>query len=234
MIRVQLRPEPDAFDQTVRQPGLSAIAELVGEEPLPDQQPLNPQQVFHDRASIPGRRFPNYWKHARCDLLRAYDRTCAFSGLRVKGSSTWPSNQHLSPDERHLTIDHMVPKSKEWRLVYEWNNLRLACRILNERKGAEEVLDPTRIDANGDAWFHMEIVEFRLFPNPELDPDLKKRIEITINRLRLNNPAWRGTRRVHFEQFEKHRRISDVQRACPYVAREIRRMGQDSITSIEV
>ena len=75
----------------------------------------------------------------------------------------------------------------------------------------------------------MEVVEFRLFPNPDLDPDLKGRIELTINRLDLNNPSWRATRRVHFEWFEKHGRLHEVERAFPFVAREIRRLGPKSI-----
>ena len=52
-MRVQLRPEPSAFDRTVRQPGLSAIAELVGKDPLPGQERLDPKPVFPNRESIP-------------------------------------------------------------------------------------------------------------------------------------------------------------------------------------
>ena len=216
-MRVELRPEPEGFDRNVRQPGLSAIGELVGEEPLPGQRRLGPATTFPDRASIPGKYLPARWRRARPDLLRAYDRTCAFSGLRP------PRRVN---DDLALTIDHMVPRSKDCQLAYEWSNLRLACRVLNQRKSnAEDVLDPFEIDEDGEAWFHMDTVEFRLRPNPALAANLQARIKNTIDTLGLNGPAWRATRREHYTWFKKHGQLRRVQRAFPYVAREIRRLG---------
>ncbi|WP_420635765.1 HNH endonuclease [Candidatus Palauibacter sp.] len=223
-----LRTEPEAFDRIVRRPGLSDMAELVGEDPLPGQGRMNPDETFPDRESIPGRHLRSHWRRARNDLLRTYDQTCAFSGLRV--STPCPPT-----DDHRLTIDHMVPKSKNWRLVYEWSNLRLACKILNHRKGdSEDVLDPFEVDANGEAWFHMEPVEFRLFPNPNLNPCLQARIKATISRLDLNGPAWLSAREVHFTRFKTHGRLRQVERAFPYVAREIRRLGTESTPPPEV
>lgn len=218
-MRVEPRPEPAAFDGTVRKPGLSAISELVGQGPLPGQGRLGPAATFPGRESIPGRHLPAHWSGARADLLREYARTCAFSGLRP--SRPWT-------EDRYLTIDHMVPKSRDCRLAYEWSNLRLACRILNQRKGnSEDVLDPFEIDVDGEAWFHMDTVEFRLRPNPDLDSGLQARIRHAISTLGLNGPAWRATRREHYAQFEKHGQLCRVERAFPFVAREIRRLGTE-------
>lgn len=231
MMRVELRPEPDAFHGKVRRPGLSATAELVGESPLPGEERLDPPKTYPDRESILGRRFPSYWRRARGDLLREYEWTCAFSGLRVEPVlSDTPTQVGIDERGRVLTIDHMVPKSRDWRLVYEWDNLRLACAILNRRKGSsEDVLDPFQIDVDGESWFHMEIVEFRLLPNPKLAAELQERVEATIDILDLNGPSWRATRGVHFERFQKRGQLGEVAHASPYVAREIRRQGIEPI-----
>ncbi len=78
----------------------------------------------------------------------------------------------------------------------------------------------------------METIEFRLFPNPELDPDFRRRIEVTIKTPGLNSPAWCATRWDHFEWFEEHGRLHEVEREFPFVAREIRRLGPESVPSI--
>lgn len=227
MMRVELGPEPGTFDGKVRKPGLSAIAELVGESPLPGEERLDPRKTYPDRESIPGGRFPSHWRRARGDLLREYEWTCAFSGLRIEPSvSETPTPIEIDVRDRRLTIDHMVPKSKDWRLVYEWDNLRLACAVLNRRKGSsEDVLDPFQIDIDGETWFHMEIVGFRLLPNVRLATELQERVKATIDILDLNGPSWRATRGVHFERFQRRGQLGEVARACPYVAREIGRQG---------
>ena len=101
--------------------------------------------------------------------------------------------------------------------------------VLNRRKGSsEDVLDPFQIDVDGESWFHMEILEFRLLPNPRLATELQERVRDTIDILDLNGPSWRATRWVHFERFQTHGRLGEVAKACPYVAREIRRQGIES------
>ena len=74
-MRVALRPEPNAFDRTVRRPGLSDMAELVGEDPLPGQERTNPAETFPDRESIPGRHLRTHWRQPRADLLRTCERS---------------------------------------------------------------------------------------------------------------------------------------------------------------
>ena len=103
--------------------------------------------------------------------------------------------QGIDEKDLRLTIDHMVPRSRDWQLVYEWDNLRLACGMLNRRKGSsEDVLDPFKIDVDGDAWFHMEMLDFRLLPNPKLHERIQERVKTTIDILGLNGPSWRATR----------------------------------------
>ena len=56
----------------------------------------------------------------------------------------------------------MVARSMRWDQVYEWRNYRLACSLMNARKGAvASVLDPFEIE---DGWFAIEFVVTRHAP----------------------------------------------------------------------
>ena len=121
------------------------------------------------------------------------------------------------------TVDHMVPKSRDWRLVYEWCNYRLACLPMNRRKDEfTDVLDPFCIE---DDWFVMDIVEFRVHPGTSLDESRKQSVAATINRLRLNDLDWCETRRRHVEHYREHKMLHTVEILFPFVAKEIRRLG---------
>ena len=68
MIRVRPAEEPADFDAKVRQPGLRAVAELVGETP-PRARGRRHAQVAESRDEIPAAAFPPYWREALGDLL---------------------------------------------------------------------------------------------------------------------------------------------------------------------
>ena len=135
---------------------------------------------------------------------------CAFSGMRISPTADY-------------TVDHMVPKSRDWRLVYEWCNYRLACLPMNRRKDEfTDVLDPFCIE---DDWFVMDIVEFRVHPGDSLDASRKRTVAATINRLRLNDLDWCETRRQHVEHYREHKMLHILESLFPFVAKEIRRLG---------
>lgn len=217
MIRVQLQPEPSDFDEAVRQPGLSAIAELVGEEALITRPGRKREQLVDaqnnpitDRTRIPGSKFPDYWTKALDSLWEAYDQVCAFTCLyipRVTGNRS---------------VDHMIPKSRAWDRVYEWSNYRLACGLANSRKGAsEEVLDPFEIE---DGWFHLELTGFQVLPNPVLDDDTKARVNETIRILGLNERDCLKQREDYALGYWEHDlSLRRLERRAPHIAIELRR-----------
>lgn len=209
MIRVVPQPEPFHFNQRVREPGSWAIDELVG-RPSQRTRGRPYAQVAATRSAIPGKAFPDYWKRVRADLRQRYKEVCAFSGMRI----------HPTAD---FTVDHMVPKSRDWRLVYEWCNYRLACMRMNRKKREyTDVLDPFHVH---NAWFVMDIVEFRVHPDASLDAYRKQSVAATINRLGLNDLDWCETRRRHVEYYRRHRILQIVDDQFPFVAKEIRRLG---------
>ena len=181
MIPVKAAPEPSDFDRTVRQPGLRAIAEMVGE--AAQRRAGKPfDQVADARDMIPAASFPPYWREALDDLQAAYHRICAYLCVRI---STDPS------------VDHYVAKSRRWDLVYEWSNYRLACAAMNSYKGEYgDVLDPFELQ---DGWFALELVEFQVVAGVGLADSDVHRVQETIRRLHLNVPRLCGIRAEYAE-----------------------------------
>ena len=209
MVRVTPQPEPVHFHRKVREPGAWAIAELAG-QPSPRPPGHRLTQVASSRTNIPGNAFPPYWRRVGPDLRDLYDHVCAFSGMRIGPNAD-------------ATVEHMVPKSRNWRLVYEWGNYRLACLRMNRKKREyTDVLDPFCID---DGWFVMDIVEFRVHPAAQLDESRKHSVAATINRLGLNDLDWCETRRQHVAHYREHRMLDIVEAVFPFVAKEIQRLG---------
>ena len=166
MIRLTLAPEPAGFDAAVRQPGLRAIAEMVGVQPLVPRCGRRRQALWGRREDIPANKFPDYWTRTLDDLLREYQRLCAYMSCYIEKVTGMPS------------VDHMIPKSKAWDQVYEWKNYRLACLLMNARKNdLSTILDPCTIQ-NG--WFELELADFQIKTRKAFGTKLRKRVEATL------------------------------------------------------
>ncbi len=218
MIRVELADEPATFDDTVRKPGLLAIAEMVGEIPNPPRthgKPISYRAA--SRAAIKPDKFPPYWRLAIKDMMQEYHQICAYSCFRIHAETGAGS------------VDHMVPKSKSWDKVYEWKNYRLACSRLNSLKlDFGDVLDPADIQ-NG--WFQLELVGFQVLPNKNLSKPLRMRIQDTIKRLKLNEPNRCRERETDAEEYLIGKEglpipLWKLERESPFVAMELRRQGR--------
>lgn len=225
MIRVTEAPKPPGFDAAVFEPGMDALRELVGKPrkssrtgpkrkqlTVPGKRKGTTRKVtaFKD---IPSAKFPPFWREIIPDLLKAYNRICAYACV------------YIAPITGSATVDHMVPVSRSWRDAYRWSNYRLACSLMNSRKkDAEDVLDPF---AMGTDWFHMELVGFRLKPNPILDRQTQQQIKDTIERLGLNDREFRDAREAYYEAYQSaETSFSRLEREAPHMALEIKRQGQ--------
>ena len=211
MIPVTPAPEPAAFDGKVRQSGLRAIAELAGEQPTPPRTAGRPYpRVAASRDEIPADKFPPYWREMLDDLMRSYHRICAYLCLYIPRGTGAPS------------VDHAVAKSRRWDQIYEWSNYRLACSLMNARKGSAAcVLDPFEI---GEGWFALELVEFQVLPGDGLPDELTSAVENTIERLRLSDHICCSARAEYAEDYWSEKISFDyLMRHAPFVARELRR-----------
>jgi hypothetical protein len=82
-------------------------------------------------------------------------------------------------------VEHFRPKDVYPAEAYEWNNYRLVCATLNGRKGVhEDVLDPFLIQ-NG--WFIMDFPSMLVTPSGDLSLADRQRVQVTIDRLGLND-----------------------------------------------
>ena len=199
-MRVTPAPEPAAFDRVVRQPGLRLLDRLAG-------------NYAGAKEAIPASEFRPYWRESLDDLLASYHRICSYLCLYIpRGTGA-------------RSVDHMVPKSKEWDQVYEWHNYRLACSLMNARKGdAASVLDPFEVE---DGWFVLELVAFQVLPADDLDDPTAVAVEDTIKRLGLNDGECCDAREEHAEDYWCGEVTIDyVTRHAPFVASELRRQNR--------
>jgi hypothetical protein len=212
MIPVTPAPEPPGFDRRVRQPGLIAIAELVGEPPTIKRRGPRRKQIADRPEDIASECFPPFWRDALHDMMRAYHRVCAYMAVYIEeitGAGT---------------VDHMIPRSVEWRHVHEWDNYRLACSLMNSRKNdAIAVLDPFRVKAG---WFELDLVGFQVKPAEIVSPHIQRRVDRTIAKLRLNDKDCRDARgRYATEYWNGEISYSFLSRRAPFVAMELGRQG---------
>lgn len=210
MIRVEQAAEPADFDTKVKQPGLRAIAEMIGTTGLSTRRGRPREVIAASPDDIPPDKFPPFWTEALPELHEAYGRICAYMSFyieRVTGAAS---------------VDHMLPKSVNWQEIYKWGNYRLACSLMNSRKNDyHDVLDPFEIE---DGWFQMELVGYQVIPAPDLPPDIHDKVEATINRLELNDYECRKLR----EDYVNALNSGDISqgylsRRAPFLAKEIER-----------
>jgi len=210
----------------VRDPGLIAIAEMVGKpthKPRPGGQPFRQRTrnvesadgsvervPVTEEADLPPSEFPTYWTRILDDLMREYHETCAYSCFKI----------HKVTGAR--SVDHVAPKSRAWDRVYEWSNYRLVCSLMNARKADfTDVLDPFEIE-NG--WFRLELVGFQLKPAKELPEDRKQEIRDTIGRLGLNDSIfWTSRERDAERYWDGDYSLEVLREESPLVAMELER-----------
>ena len=208
MIHVEPAAEPEDFDAKVRQPGLRAIAELAGEQGLPRRRGRPRKAVATTREAIPPDAFPPIWTEALPEMMAVYGRICAYLCF------------YIEPVTGAASVDHMLPKSRDWREVYEWRNYRLACSKMNSRKRDYlDVLDPFAVE---DGWFRMELVGYQVIPAPDLPADIRQRVAETIDRLQLNDyDCLRLREEYDLAYVQGHISFEYLCRRAPFLAREI-------------
>ncbi|MBN3818367.1 hypothetical protein G3N57_17910 [Paraburkholderia sp. Se-20369] len=212
MIPVAKARKPANFDETVRQPGLRAIAEMVGKpSPYPRTAGRPFKKIAHRERDIPAEKFPDYWTDILDDLMEAYKEVCAYACFRIH------------PVTGARSADHFAPKSKKWRDVYKWSNYRLCSSRMNARKNDFcHVLDPFRIQ---QGWFRLELLGFQVVPDPGLPKPTRDEIQRTIDLLGLND--FRRDREKDAERYwNRDYSLKILKAESPFVAYELYRQGR--------
>lgn len=182
---------------------------MIKVEPRPepdsfDAQVRKPGQKALDEGRDP---LPTHWRRCLAQLWTAYDGICAYSCFfipRVVGAST---------------VEHFAPKSGKRELAYEWSNYRLVCALLNSRKrDFADVLDPFEIE---DGWFELEFLFMQVRPAESLTDVIRKQVEETIQRLKLNDQECTAERARWYEDWRKGEiTAAYMERHAPFIYRE--------------
>jgi len=212
VIRVEPQPEPPDFDEKVRKPGLRALAELRGQ---PAEKRPGPKREVKD--SIQSKDLPDYWTKSLEDLHRAYRGICAYLCIHIPHAVGSRTTDHFSAKSPRIS-----PKPED---AYEWSNYRLACSLMNTRKGTKTVIDPFTIDG---PWFELDLSTLGIRPNSELPETLRERVQTTIDELGLDGDECRKAREHWYQPYiEGEITFSFLQRMCPFLAGEIvRQLGE--------
>lgn len=212
MIPVVPAPEPPGFKDAVYEPGMRAIAEMVGKTPpFKRKGGRKFKKIATRERDIPAEKLPDYWVGALDDLMAAYHQICAYSCFRIH------------PVTGARSADHFAPKSRRWQDVYRWANYRLCCSRLNARKNDfGDVLDPFAIHSG---WFQIELLGFQVIPDPTLPQTTRDAIQATIDRLGLND--FKADREKDAERYwARDISLRILKEESPFVAEELRRQGR--------
>lgn len=212
MIRVKPEREPRIFDSLVRQPGLSAIDELIGRKPRL-RRPGRPRTpVAQHRQDIPSNKFPPFWRRSIPQLRNAYRGLCAYLALFIE------------PGTGVSTVDHFIPKSQDWRHVYEWSNYRLCASVINGTKGDRPLLDPFDVRPG---WFGLEFVSFQVVVGPSAPAARVAAIRTTLRDSGINARECCQLREQYVTAFEAGDIVlAYLERRAPFVVSEMRRLGR--------
>ena len=211
MIPVSIAAEPADFDQKVRQPGLSAIDELVGRAPRLKRRGPRRQKVADAEDKIPADKFPPFWRKALDDLLVRYERRCAYLAM------------YFEPATGNPTVDHALPKSYAWNKVYEWSNYRLCAAIINSKKGELlSFVDPFHVKPG---WFELDLATFRVERGARAPATQLAKIDATLPLLNQTDCCQQREEYVT-EYWKAGIDLAYLERRAPFIASELRRQGQ--------
>lgn len=215
MIPVRFVEQPTSFEAKVRRPGLDAIAEMVGELSNRSRPGPKREQLFASRDDIPADKFPELWREALPDLRKEYRNICAYLALYIEHGTGSAS------------VDHFVPKSKDWRLVYEWSNYRLCSSLINAKKSDRAIaLDPFRMESE---LFALEFDELQVRPGPAARGPMLDAVTHMITDLGLNRLECLKARRAYVEDYRLGPPIgielARLEIRAPFIAQELCRQG---------
>ena len=214
MIPVVLAEEPKSFDKNVRQPGLSAIDELVGRAPRISRRGRRRAQVANSESKIPTDKFPTFWRRALDDMMEAYEQRCAYLAMFIEETG--------GP-----TVDHVIPRSLAWDRVYEWSNFRLCTSVVNSKKGdLLGFVDPVDVKVG---WFELDLASYRAVRGTKAPKAQHSKIDNTLPLLNIRD-CWVQRKRY----VDEYRRgpgakgidLSYLEYRAPFIASELRRQGQ--------
>lgn len=185
-----------------------------GEEPLglkDVRSKFTSEWVNRHRAGINHRPTPR-WGKFREELEAKFHGLCGYCEEITRGE-----------------IDHFKPVSKFPDLVYEWSNWVFACNTCNSRfkkdKWPEQgFVDPCAdsISERPEQFFDFDLMTGQLVAKRELSRQQRRKAELTVEDLGLDDPAHLKKRLARVELI----RMFSTYMSNPTIERYIRRLTQ--------
>jgi hypothetical protein len=220
VIRVVPAAEPPSFDEHVRKRGKDAITSLLG-KPVKGKRGRKPQKTYAREEDIPSGSFPRLWLEPReadgkstlDDMMDLYGRRCAYLAMLIAHATGSP------------TVDHLIPQSRDWRLVYEWSNYRLSAACVNAAKGVLEVVDPFEVE---EGWFELNFATFHVLRGPRAPKAQHAKIDRTLpllNRRDCCRQREDYVKRYQLGPGNEGYDLAYLEHIAPFIASELRRQG---------
>jgi hypothetical protein len=170
------------------------------------------KKVADRREDLEREHFPPYWTLVSDELCKCYRRICAYSCLYIEFLTGAPST------------DHFAPVSTSWDRVYEWDNYRLACQLINARKKAfDDVMDPFEVE---EGFFALNLLALKVIPGPKAG-SRRREVKATIERLGLDGAVYRAALEDYWNNyFIAKVPLQLVERRAPFFVSELRRQGK--------
>ena len=201
MMRVTLAPEPDTFDERVRQPGLRALDRLARRYSVP-------------KSEIPSSKHPDYWRRSLDDLLAAYNRICSYLCLYIPRGTGARSVDHMVPEVCGMGSSLRVGQLPARMLVDEFAKTRRGhCSGFVRSRGRLVRTGVGCISGVACRWAW-----------PNRPPRLLRK---PSSALRLNDGECCGAREEYAEEYWSECIPFDyMRRRAPFVANELRRQNK--------
>ena len=187
---------------------------MVGRPPRVKHRGPRRAKIVAIEAEIPADKFPAYWRDVIDDMMALYEHRCAYLAMFIEETG--------GP-----TVDHVIPKSEAWNLVYEWSNYRLCAGVVNSKKGELlGLVDP--IDAKV-GWFALDLISYHVVRGSAAPAAHHAKIDKTLPLLNIRDCCAQRKRYV-----EEYRRgpgakgidLSYLEHRAPFIAAELRRQGE--------
>lgn len=165
------------------------------------------------RDRIPSDKFPAYWRDVLDEMHEAYEGRCAYLAMYIEKATGNPS------------VDHVIPRSRSWRQIYEWTNYRLAAALINSKKNdLELVLDPVAI---GPGLFALDFLSMEVVKGPAVSTSQRTEVQDTIDTLGLNLQDCIDQRSEYYVAYKSQDiSLRWLERRAPFIAQELRRQGK--------
>ena len=156
---------------------------------------------------------PPLWRKYIPKMHLKYQGICAYLGV------------YMEPAIGGISIDHFIAKSSRASGTYDWKNYRLACSMVNSKKGVfDGILDPFTLPDVPEL-FHLELGSGRIFVNPLITGNLSLAASQTIKTLGLDRALCRAMRARHFRYYTEGLTKSSLKEFSPFVYSECERQG---------